>query len=233
MKPAVWTSIAAVLVIAGAGVFPHAQDHGHAPGGGHGAAQRPDHMEHRFDNAEQWARSFDDPARDAWQMPERVIGALDIKPGQIVADVGAGTGYFTVRLAKAAAAPKVYGVDIEKSMVDYLGQRAMREGLKNIVAIQAGPDRTNLPEPVDVVLVVDTYHHIPGRVGYFAALKKLMKPGARLAIVDFKKDSPEGPPPEFRFTAEEITAELGKAGFSLQTRHDFLPRQLFLVYTAN
>ncbi len=112
----------------GVGVFPHAQDHGHAQGGGHGAAaQHPDHMEHRFDNAEQWARSFDDPARDAWQMPDRVIGALDIKPGQIVADVGAGTGYFTVRLAKSPAS-KVYGVDIEKSMVEYPGSAPCARG---------------------------------------------------------------------------------------------------------
>ena len=83
------------------------------------------------------------------------------------------------------------------------------------------------------MLVVDTYHHIPSRVSYFASLKKLMKPGARLAIVDFKKDSPEGPPKEFRFTPEEISAELGQAGFSLQTRHEFLPRQMFLVYRGD
>ena len=160
--------------------------------------------------------SFDDPARDAWQLPDRVIETLAIKPGQIVADIGAGTGYFTVRLAKSAPAARVYGVDIEQSMVDYLSHRAMREGLKNVTAVQGGSDRTNLPEPVDVVLIVDTFHHIPQRVAYFTALKKLMKPGARLAIVDFKKDSPEGPPKEFRFTPDEISAELGKAGFSLQ-----------------
>jgi ubiquinone/menaquinone biosynthesis C-methylase UbiE len=234
MRTAVWTASVAVVVSAGLSALPHTPDHGQAPGGVHGAAaQHPGHMEHRFDNAEQWAKRFDDPARDAWQMPDRVIDALGIKPGQIVADVGAGTGYFTVRLAKSAAAPRVYGVDIEKSMVDYLGHRAIRDGLKNIVAIQAGSDRTNLPEPVDLVLVVDTYHHIPSRVSYFASLKKLMKPGARLAIVDFKKDSPEGPPKEFRFTPEEISAELGRAGFSLQTRHEFLPRQMFLVYRGD
>ena len=233
MRTAIPTVVAALVVAAGLSALPKAQDRGQAQGVHGAAAQHPDHMEHRFDNAEKWAKSFDDPARDAWQMPDRVIEALGIKPGQIVADVGAGTGYFTVRLAKSAAAPKVYGVDIEKSMVDYLSHRAMREGLKNVMAIQAGRDRTNLPEPVDIVLVVDTYHHIPGRVAYFTALQKLMKPGARLAIVDFKKDSPEGPPKEFRFTPEEISAELGKAGFSLRARHDFLPRQMFLIYAAN
>ena len=84
----------------------------------------PDHMEHRFDHPKQWAKSFDDPARDAWQMPDRVIEALGLKRGQIVADIGAGTGYFTVRLAKSDAAPKVYAVDIEPSMVSYVQGRA-------------------------------------------------------------------------------------------------------------
>lgn len=88
----------------------------------------------------------------------------------------------TVRLAKSPAAPKVYTVDIEPSMVEYAKQRAVREGLKNVVAVQAGADtdRTNLPESVDLVLVVDTYHLIPNRVAYFTALKARMKQGARL-----------------------------------------------------
>src|SRR5215468_6978639 len=72
-----------------------------------------DHMQHRFENPEQWAKSFDDPARDAWQLPDRVIATLGLQKGDIVADVGAGTGYFSVRLAKSPASPKVYAVDIE------------------------------------------------------------------------------------------------------------------------
>jgi SAM-dependent methyltransferase len=115
-------------------------------------------------------------------------------------------------------------------MVEHVKQRAARDGLTNVSAVQAGPDRTNLPEAVDLVLIVDTYHHIPNRVPYFAALKAHMKPGARLAIVDFRKDSPSGPPVEFRFTPDQIRAELAAAGFSLQTSHDFLPRQIFLIY---
>lgn len=217
-------ALAATLVAATA----VAQDHSdHAT---HGAGQKPDHMAHSFADAERYAKQFDDPARDAWQMPDRVIAALNLKPGQSVADIGAGTGYFTARLAKSPAAPKVFAVDIEATMVSYLRTRAQREGLKNVAAVQAGADRTNLPEPVDVALVVDTYHHIPNRVAYFTALKALLKPGGKLAIVDFQKDSPDGPPVEFRFTPEQITAELTKAGFALQTKHDFLPRQMFLVY---
>ena len=205
--------------------------HGAQTTGAHTApATQGDHFGRHFDNADEWAKRFDDPARDEWQMPARVIDALQLKSGQLVADIGAGTGYFTVRLAKSPAGPRVYAVDIEPSMVEYVKQRAVREGLKNVVAVQAGPERTNLPEPVDLVLVVDTYHHIPNRVAYFTALKARMKPGARLAIVDFRKDSPEGPPAAFRFTPDQISAELAEAGFSLQTSHDFLPRQIFLIY---
>jgi SAM-dependent methyltransferase len=189
-----------------------------------------DHFERHFDNAEEWAKSFDDPARDAWQMPGRVIAALQLRPGQIVADIGAGTGYFSIPLAKSAAAPKVYAVDIEPSMVDHINRRAAQAGLTNVVGVLAGADRTNLPEAVDVVLIVDTYHHIPNRVAYFTALKAQMKPGATLAIVDFRKNAPSGPPVEFRFTPDEISAELAQAGFTLQTSHDFLPQQIFLVY---
>jgi ubiquinone/menaquinone biosynthesis C-methylase UbiE len=202
------------------------------PAGGTGQTSPPGaHMEHRFEDPEHYAKSFDDPARDEWQMPMRVIETLALAPGQVVADIGAGTGYFTVRLAKAAAQPKVYAVDIEKSMVEYVRQRAAKEGLKQVVAVQGTADSANLPEPVDVVLIVDTYHHIPNRPTYFRELRKSMKPSGRLVIIDFRKGAPSGPPEHFRFTPDQITGELKEAGFSLQAQHDFLPRQLFLVYT--
>jgi SAM-dependent methyltransferase len=192
--------------------------------------QQPDHMNRHFDDAERWAKEFDDPARDAWQMPLRVIDALALKAGQSIADVGAGTGYFSSRLARSSAAPTVYAVDIEPSMVAYLKARAAKEGLKNLNAVQASADGPNLPAAVDTILIVDTYHHIPNRVAYFTKLKGSLKPGGSLAIVDFRKDSPSGPPAEFRFTAEQISSELAQAGFSLARQHEFLPRQLFLVY---
>jgi len=200
----------------------------------HGADQvgkaPPDHMERRFNNPEESAKSFDDPARDAWQMPERVIDALRLTTGQTVADLGAGTGYFTVRLARSKAAPLVYAVDVEEAMVTYIRERAAKEGLKNVVAVQASADRANLPAPVDLVLIVDTYHHLPNRVAYFSELRKMLKPSARLAIIDYRKGAPGGPPDEFRYTPAQIGAELAQAGFTLETQHDFLPQQLFLIF---
>jgi len=220
------------LLVAGfvvsAGVVGAQQQH-QPPAGGH---QMPDHMQHKFDNPEQWAKEFDDPARDAWQLPGRVIEALNLKAGQSVADIGAGTGYFSSKLAKSPAAPTVYAVDIEPSMVAHLTSRAAKEGLKNLTAVQAGPDGPNLPAPVDTVLIVDTFHHIPQRVAYFRKLKSSIKPGGQLVIVDFRKDAPSGPPVEFRFTPEQISDELKQAGFTLAAQHDFLPRQHMLVYRA-
>jgi cyclopropane fatty-acyl-phospholipid synthase-like methyltransferase len=218
------TALAAAVVVATTlAVGLRAQHPSPTPG------QKPDHMEHKFDPATS-AKSFDDPARDAWQMPDRVIAALGIKPGQSVADIGAGTGYFSTRLAKVAAAPTVYAVDLEPAMVKHLEQRAAKEGLKNIVPVQASTDSPNLRAPVDTILIVDTYHHIGQRVDYFRRLKASIKPGGQLAIIDFRKDSPDGPPVEFRFTPEQISGELAQAGFTLETGHDFLPRQLFLVF---
>jgi ubiquinone/menaquinone biosynthesis C-methylase UbiE len=188
-----------------------------------------DHLEHHFVPKESALRS-DSPARDLWQLPDRVIAALDLKRGQIVADIGAGTGYFSVRLAKSEAAPKVYAVDIEPSMVSYLRERAAKEGLTNVIAVQAAADQANLSEPVDVILIVDTYHHIGDREAYFRKLAKSIKPGGRVVIIDFKADSPEGPPKEFRFPLERFKSEMGKAGYKLVAQQTFLPRQHFLVF---
>jgi cyclopropane fatty-acyl-phospholipid synthase-like methyltransferase len=190
-------------------------------------------MDRHFTDPEAWAKEFDDPARDAWQMPTRVIETLQLRPGQAVADIGAGTGYFSVRLAGSAAAPTVYAVDIEPSMVAYLRQRAAKERLENIIAVQAGADRANLPAPVDVVLIVNTYHHIGSRETYFRELRKSIKPSGRLAIIDWRKGGPGGPPDEFKFTPAEISAELGPAGFELANQYDFLPNQNFLVFRMN
>lgn len=191
---------------------------------------KPDHMQHRFDDPARLAKSFDDPARDKWQMPERVIDALAIKPGAAVADIGAGTGYFTMRLAQAASKPTVYAVDVEPKMVEHLKQRASAAHLANVVPVLASATSPNLPARVDVVLIVDTYHHLPNRVAYFRDLRASLTPSAHVAIVDFRKDAPEGPPVHFRFTPEQIIAEMQQAGYTLAATHDFLPRQHYLIF---
>ena len=90
--------------------------------------------------------------------------------------------------------------------------------------------RPNLPEPVDLILIVDTYHHIGDREAYFRRLARSIKPGGKVAIIDFKPDSPEGPPKEFRFPLEKFKSEMGKAGYKLAAQHNLLPRQQFLIF---
>jgi cyclopropane fatty-acyl-phospholipid synthase-like methyltransferase len=115
-------------------------------------------------------------------------------------------------------------------MVRYLGERAQREHLTNLIPVQASPDAANIPEPVDVVLIVDTYHHIGNRPQYFTKLKSSLRPTARLAIVDFKADSPSGPPAQYRISPERVAEELNAAGYSLMQTLRFLPRQYYLVF---
>lgn len=198
----------------------------------HQPQSKPDHMQHRFDDPERYAKSFDDPARDSWQMPSRVIDALELPPNASVGDIGAGTGYFSVRLAKAVPRGTVYAVDVEPSMLEHIRKRATGDHLSNLVTVRASGTSANLPKPVDLVIVVDTYHHLPTRTTYFRELAKSVAPGGRVAIIDFRKDSPEGPPPEFRFEADFIISEMKQAGYRLDTKHDFLPRQHFLVFRA-
>lgn len=197
---------------------------------GSAAAQTPHTHRHSFSDAERWARVFDDPARDAWQKPEQVIAALRLAPDAQVADIGAGTGYFAVRLARAVPQGRVYAVDIERDMVRHLRERAAREKLPNLVPVLAAADDPRLPERVDRVLIVDTYHHIDARVEYFRRLRAALKPGAEIAIVDFTLDSPIGPPKSARLPAQTVIEEMQRAGYVLAARHDFLPHQYFLVF---
>jgi SAM-dependent methyltransferase len=194
-------------------------------------AQAPHEHEHDFSGPERWSQVFDDPKRDAWQKPHEVIEALKLKRDALVADIGAGTGYFTVRLARAAPAGKVFAVDLEPDMVKHLAERAKHEQLSNIVPVQATTDEARLPAKVDLVLMVDTYHHIDDRRRYFAKLKESLKPGGRVAIIDFTLDSDIGPAPRARVSPERVKSELAAAGYQLADEQTFLENQYFLVFT--
>ena len=199
---------------------------------GLGQAQSPHTHQHSFSGAEHWARVFDDPGRDAWQKPHQVIEALALKPDAVVADIGSGTGYFAVRLAHFVPQGRVYGVDTEPDMVKYLAERARREGLANLFAVQGTPDDARLPHKVDLILMVDVYHHIEQREPYFRKLARSLKPSGRVAIIDFNAESTMGPPPSQRIAAKRVLAEMARAGYRLQGEHEFLPSQHFLVFQA-
>lgn len=195
------------------------------------AAQSPSTHDHSFKDAERWSHVFDDPKRDAWQKPHLVIQALGLKPDAVIADVGAGTGYFALRLANRVPEGKVYGVDVEPEMVKHLAERAKREKRPNLVAIAGAPDDPRLPEKADLVLLVDVYHHVGERAKYFRRLQASLKPGGRVAVIDFRLDSPEGPPKAARVAPDQVIAEMKAAGYRLARQHDFLPNQYFLVFS--
>lgn len=194
------------------------------------AAQAPHTQAHSFGNARKWARVFDDPKRDAWQKPHEVIQALALTPDAVIADIGSGTGYFAARFAYMVPQARVYGVDTEPDMVKYLSERAKREGLKNVTAVQAGPGDPRLPEKADVIVLVDVYHHIDDRERYFRRLQNSLKSGGRVAVIDFRMDSPVGPPESARIEPGRVKAEMESAGYLLAQEHTFLPNQYFLVF---
>jgi SAM-dependent methyltransferase len=193
-------------------------------------AQTPHTHHHGFGDAEKWAKVFDDPERDAWQKPHDVIQALALKPDAVVADIGAGTGYFSVRLAHMLPRGRVYGVDTEAAMVKHLAERAQREGLRNVIAVAGKPVDPQLPEKADLILFVDVYHHVGDRERYFRDLARSLKPGGRVAIIDFRLDSPVGPPRKARVEPGRVKAEMQRAGYALGQEHAFLPNQYFLIF---
>lgn len=194
------------------------------------AAQHAGHDNHRFRDAQKWAQVFDDPARDAWQKPREVITALALAPDATVADIGAGTGYFAARLAHGLPRGRVYAVDLEPDMVSYLGERAQKEGLANLVAVAGAADSPRLPAPVDLVILVDVYHHIAAREAYFARLRESLRPDGRIAVIDFRIDATIGPGKAMRIAPERVRDEMARAGYAQAAAFDFLPQQYFLVF---
>lgn len=188
-------------------------------------------VSHRFDDPEYWAKVFDDPARDAWQKPDELVRELGLGPTDVVADLGAGTGYFTMRLARAVPQGRVLAIEVEPKLVEHIAERAKKAGLTNIQPILGGADDPKLPDGVKVVLVVDTYHHIGSRSAYFERVKKRLAKDGRLVIVDWKKGQiPVGPPDAHKLAPEVVERELKSAGYALCRSPAILPHQYVLVF---
>ena len=171
--------------------------------------------------------------RDEKQQPERVVAALAISPGDRVADLGAGSGYFTFRLADAVGdGGKVYAVDIDEDMTDLLTARKEERGAANVEVVLAAPDDPKLPDgEIDLVFTSNTYHHIADRERYFARLKRDLSPRGRVAILDYDEDA-GGFVGWFGHTTDRGTVEeeMRRAGYRLVVAPDFLEEQTFLVF---
>ena len=177
--------------------------------------------------------SLEDPARDAYQKSHEVVMALSLKEGERIADIGAGSGYFSLRFAQhVGAAGRVFAVDISPDMVVHLNKRVRDAGVDNVRTILALPDDPLLPKAsVDRVFICDTWHHIADHPRYFGVLKTILKAGGQVVIIDFqKKDSPVGAPMEMRLAREDVVREFEQNGFRLAKEHTFLPYQYFLVF---
>jgi len=185
-------------------------------------------------NPDAYIKALEDPERDKYQKPHEVMTALDVKDGEIIADIGAGSGYFSLRLARhVGTTGHVYAVDVSPDMTRFLNERIAGAKLLNISTILAKPDDPLLPQPVDRFLIVDVWHHIDDQPGYLALMKKHLKPGGEVVMIDFKKEEiPVGPPVSMKIAREDLITQMQANGFALAKEHTFLPYQYFLVFTV-
>ena len=172
------------------------------------------------------------PDREAWQRPEDVMDALAISENSVVADLGAGGGWFTVRLAyRVGPNGRVYAEDIQHQMIEAITRRVLREGLRNVRTILGAPSDPRLPEAVDAVLIVDAYHEMEHPVALLRNAAADLKPNGRVGIINFKKDGHgPGPPIDQRVDPERVVRDAEAAGLRLLARPGFLRYQYMLVF---
>lgn len=174
---------------------------------------------------------LNDPSRDAWQKPQGVVEKLSIAPGSRVADLGAGGGYFTWHLAKAVGSRgTVYAVDIEEKSINLIFTEMVARRTPNVRPVRAEPQDPRLPEPVDLVFSCDTYHLMSDRVAYFRSLASALRPGGRVAILDFH---PRRFVPNVfghRVRKEQVRREMEDAGYHLIDDYDLIDRQHFQIF---
>lgn len=167
--------------------------------------------------------------------PDEILGYLQIREGQAIADIGSGGGYFTLAFARMAGKTgRVYAVDVKKKNLDFIRRLSEKGGLDNIIFVLAAESGPDLPEAgLDLVFARNVFHHLPEPGKYVSGLKKYLKPGGKVAIIEHKKKG-------FGFVAlfghhtspETILSEMEKAGYSLAESFNFLPRQTFNVFTV-
>jgi ubiquinone/menaquinone biosynthesis C-methylase UbiE len=194
----------------------------------------PREMEHRHSDSAAYIASLEDPARDAYQKPDEVMKALGLRTGEVVADIGAGSGYFALRFARAVGETGgVYAVDISPDMIRHLNRRIRDSGVRNLVTVLSDPDDPLLPDAsVDRFVIVNTWHHIDEQSKYLALMKRMLRPGGQVVHIDFhKRDLPVGPPVSTKIAREDLIRQMESAGYALAKEHDFLPYQYFLQFT--
>ena len=177
---------------------------------------------------------LDRPEREREEDPDLAMRLLRVQRGSSVADLGAGSGYFTIRLARAVGtAGKVYAVDIQQGMLDLLQRAVARERLTNVIPVLGAADDPRLPaESLDLVLMVDVYHELGSPQVTLGHLKRALKPGGRLVLIEYRAEDPDVPiRPEHKMTKAQVKLEVEHEGFKQQRVFDDLPRQHLIVFT--
>lgn len=171
--------------------------------------------------------------RAEWQKPDAVVAALGLSGDETVADVGAGSGYFSFRFARALPEGQVLAIDIEPEMIAHVKERAAEAGVKNVTPVTSTPDGPGIPEPVDLVFICDVLHHVEPRAPWLAKLRDQLKPGGRLVVIEFRMgELPVGPPESMRIPKAQIVREVTAAGFELAGEEgELLPYQELLIFT--
>jgi ubiquinone/menaquinone biosynthesis C-methylase UbiE len=173
-----------------------------------------------------------DPERERWQQPARVLRAARVKRGAVVADIGAGPGFFTLPLSRAVGARgRVFAVDPGSPHLERLRDRLMKAGARNVTPVLSRGDDPHLPpRSCDVVMIVNTYHHFPNGPRFLRRATEALRPRGVLVGIDFeKRETPVGPPVEHRVAREDFLRDAGRAGLTLAAEHRFLPYQYFVV----
>ncbi len=174
---------------------------------------------------------LEQPDRDEWQRPDKIMDALGVGERSVVADLGAGSGWFTIRLAgRVGPNGIVYAEDIQHQMIDAIKRRVAKIGLKNVTTVLGTAGDPRLP-PVDAVLIVDAYHEMEQPVALLRKVAASLKPEGVIGIVDFKKDGGgPGPAMEERVDPERVVRDAQAAGLVLRSRETFLKYQYMLVF---
>jgi ubiquinone/menaquinone biosynthesis C-methylase UbiE len=170
--------------------------------------------------------------RAAWQKPDAVIKELQLSGTEKIADVGAGSGYFTFRFARAVPEGSVYAIDIEPEMLRHIHHKAMAEGIRNIEVIKSTPDDPSVPSGADLVFVCDVLHHVKEPAAWLRKVSAQMKKGARLAVIEFRGgDLPEGPPAAVKIPKKKLIAMITENNFKLEAeKPEILPYQECLIF---